>query len=88
MKATVEIRKGTLKDIPEISILWRDCFSENCAYLEHVFSTIYNDATVFVLLENNKIAASLFLFDIKLIDQPSQVSKKGRYLYGVCTINK
>lgn len=87
-KQIIEISIASKKDIPSLKELWKDCFTEDSEYLDHLFKTLFNSATVYILKEDNSIAASLFLINIKFINEIDNYTKEGKYLYGVCTLKK
>ncbi len=77
------------KDIPEIITLWKECFTNDKEYLNHVFTSLFYNSEVYILIADNITVASLFLIPIEHINEAKEsLSSHGKYLYGVCTLKE
>lgn len=83
------IRLAQERDIPEIIALWRECFTNDKEYLNHVFTSLFYNSEVYILVNDNITIASLFLIPIEHINEAKgYLSTHGKYLYGVCTLKE
>lgn len=84
----IEIKLAQEKDIPQIITLWKECFTTDKEYLNHVFTSLFYKSEVYILLEEKVVVSSLFLIPIDYTNSHldgKDIIIHGKYLYGVCT---
>lgn len=79
----MQITLATNKDIETLFSIWKKCFSADTVFLNFFFKECFPLTKTYVYKDLGRVVSSISLIDLTLVGNPS---KKGAYLYGVCTL--
>jgi len=79
----LKIRRARPEEIPQLMMLWIECFGDTSEYINFVFDKLILPENAFVLGHDNEIYAMLFYSPFEL--KGSVNTAKGAYIYGVAT---
>lgn len=77
-------RFSRLEDVPRLKGLWKDCFGDEDAYIDHYFDTFYRPDRALVLEQEGEVCSMLLTFSF-FMTLPTGESLPVCYVYAFCT---
>lgn len=77
-------RTSVLEDIPRLKELWKSCFGDEDAYIDHYFQTFYAPERALVLEEGGIVASMLLTFPETVVTADGRTCP-ACYIYAFCT---